>query len=37
MVAAIDEALRLRDQGVGEICVGEAIGMKEWTIQNSWA
>ncbi len=28
MVAEIDEALRLRDQGVGEVCVGEVNGMK---------
>ena len=28
MVAEIDEALRLRDQGVGEICVGEVNGIQ---------
>jgi 2-phosphosulfolactate phosphatase len=28
MVAEIDEALRLRDHGVGEICVGEENGIK---------
>jgi 2-phosphosulfolactate phosphatase len=28
MVAEIDEALRLRDQGAGEICVGEVDGIK---------
>ncbi len=28
MVSGIDEALRLRDQGVGEICVGEENGIR---------
>ncbi len=28
MVAEIEEALRLRDQGVGELCVGEVDGIK---------
>jgi 2-phosphosulfolactate phosphatase len=28
MVAEIDEALRLRDQGIGEICVGEVNGIQ---------
>jgi 2-phosphosulfolactate phosphatase len=28
MVAGIEEALRLRDQGVGAVCVGEVNGIK---------
>ncbi len=28
MVPGIEEALRLRDQGIGEVCVGEVNGMK---------
>lgn len=28
MVAEIDEALQLRDQGIGEVCVGEVNGIK---------